>query len=483
MRDWRERLGAWVRDPVAWGAAAAFLVAHTVYMMTLTISSPFWDSGEFIMASYTLGVPHPPGTPLYVLIGRLFSLAPLSQISARVNYMSALAASLAVLFSYLIIVDLARRWARGRETPLDRWLAVAGGLAGAFFMAFGRTFWDNAIEAEVYALSSLIMVFAVWLMLRWEASGPSNRRDPRYLILIVYLLFVGVGAHMGVLLVAPALFLYLLLVSPGTFFNRDVLAGTALVAAGVLLFALLRSAGTGFSAALLITLGAYGGTLAWRWSRLGARNLATWALAFAVLGLSVHFYLILRARLAPTLNLADPSNWENLWLVLSRDQYKPANPFEVRQASWAIQFTKHFWRYWQDQFDLGVRPQWFAQALPYLIGFLGAGTQALRDRRRFLLLLTLVFFCSVFLVFYLNFRADEVRDRDYFFVSGYHFFALWIGLGVVAVGRWLRGDPAAAAGAGGPPARAEGVAAARAGEGAPAGGVQVGAGAGGERPA
>jgi hypothetical protein len=156
FESWARRF----RDPVFLGGLAAFLVSQVVYLLTLTLSCPFWDSGEFIATSYVLGIPHPPGTPLYVLIGKLFTLLPIGGIAARVNYLSALASSLAVLFSYLIIVDLARRLRRGPETRLDTWLAVGGGLVGAFFMAFSRTFWDNAIEAEVYALSSLVMVLA-----------------------------------------------------------------------------------------------------------------------------------------------------------------------------------------------------------------------------------------------------------------------------------------------------------------------------------
>lgn len=440
MGNWRERLSGWLRDPVAWGAAVVFLTTQVVYLLTMNLSCPFWDSGEFITTSYILGIPHPPGTPLYVLIGRLFTLLPFGQVATRVNFLSAFASALTALFSYLVIVYLARRWARREETRLDLWLAIGGGVAGAFFLAFSRTFWDNAVEAEVYALASFLMILSVWLMLRWDASGGEGRRDPRYLLLIVFLLFAGVGIHMGALLVGPALLLYLLLRSPRTLLERDTLAGIAWIIAAVVLFAVLRAAHLAFLPALLIVLAGYGSLLAWRWQRWGLRNLATWALGMALLGLSVHFFLIIRAQHDPVLNLADPGSWENLWLVLSRDQYKPANPFLVRQASWDIQFTKHFWRYWQDQFDLGLRPQWFSLALPYGIGLLGALAQAWRDGKRFALMLALVLMSSVFLVFYLNFREDEVRDRDYFFVAGYHFFALWIGLGVTAIGRWLRGE-------------------------------------------
>jgi Flp pilus assembly protein TadD len=313
-------------------------------------------------------------------------------------------------------------------------------MTGAFFMAFSRSFWDSAIEAETYALASFVMVFTIWLMLRWAETGARGRFDPRYLLLAGYLLFLSIGIYLGSMIVAPALFLFMIVVSPRTFFQARVLGGLAVAFAALIVFALLRVAGVSVGLALLLALLGYAGFLAWKWSALGPRNLASWLVALAFLGLTVQLFLLIRARLNPMINEADPSNWQNLWLVLSRDQYKPPNPFVKRQAAWSIQFGKHFWRYWRDQYHLGIRPEWFAMALPYALGICGAVVQAMRDHRRFWLMFGLIFMTTVFLVFYLNFKEDEVRDRDYFFTAGYHFFALWIGLGAVVVARWLRGE-------------------------------------------
>ncbi|MBD3237165.1 MAG: DUF2723 domain-containing protein [Candidatus Eisenbacteria bacterium] len=438
--NWLKR---WGRDPVFWGGALVVLVTQVVYLMTLNVSCPFWDSGEFIATSYVLGIPHPPGTPLYVLIGRLFTLIPIASVAARVNYLSALASTLAALFTYLVVIGLARRWLRRPENGTDRLIAIGGGLVAAFFTAFGRTFWDNAIEAEVYALSSFVMILAVWLALRWEASGSAGQRNNNLLLLIGFLLFVAVGIHMGSLLVAPAILLYVLLVSWRAIFPWSASASrtvTLIVAGAVFLIWLvtessLMNAVVLWALAMLVVV-AFG----W-WSRLGHRNLPFWFALLAIAGLSVQLFMMVRAGLDPPINEADPSNWERLWLVLSRDQYRPPDPFSERQAPWAVQFTKHFWRYIHDQYHLGLRPAWFSMMIPFLIGGVGAAAQFWRDRRRFLLVATLVFFTTFFLIFYLNFKEDEVRDRDYFFVAGYHFFTIWIGLGAVAIARWLRGDP------------------------------------------
>jgi len=436
--DWLARR---LRDPVVWGGIIVFAVTQLVYLLTMAQSCPFWDSGEFIATSHVLGIPHPPGTPLYVLIGKVFSLVPIGQIAMRINFLSALSSALTILFSYLVIVNFARRWTRGRETRVDLLIAIAGGMAGAFFAAFSRTFWENATEAEVYGLSSLVMVFVVWLVLKWEASGSDRDRNNSYLLLIGYLLVVAIGIHMGSMLVAPAVLLYVLIISPQTIFNRDFLLTLLLAVLALALFIVARIVGASVISGLCLAALLFAGGVAWRWPRLGRHNLVFWIVVLAAIGLSVQLFLLIRARLDPAINEADPSTWKELWLVLSRDQYKPPNPFLKRQASWAVQFDRHFYQYWKDQFHLGIRPGWFSMLLPFAIGFIGGITQLVKDRRRWVLAATLIFFSSVFLVFYLNFKENEVRNRDYFFVVGYHFFALWIGLGVVAIARWLRGEP------------------------------------------
>lgn len=436
----------WLRDPISWGGLFVVAITQIVYILTLTISCPFWDSGEFIATSYVLGIPHPPGTPLYVLIGRVFTLIPISEISARVNYLSALASTMAALFTYLVIVKLVRRWIRRPENRVDLLIAIGAGITGAFFTAFGRTFWDDAIEAEVYGLSSFVMIFTVWLALKWEESGWQGERNNNLLLLIGYLLFVTIGIHMGTFLVAPPIFLFVLLVSWRTVVNRGTIGTIILGAAALALFYIAKGLGISVGASLVLSVLLFTFLVARRWASFGRRNLAFWLVVLALLGLTVQLFLIVRANLDPAINEADPNNWRDLWLVLSRDQYKPPNPFTHRQAAFDIQFTKHFWRYFHDQYHLGIRPAWLGMALPFFLGLAGAVGQALKDRKRFLLVLALVFFTTVFLVFYLNFKENEVRDRDYFFVAGYHFFAIWIGLGAAAIATWLRGEPQVADG-------------------------------------
>ncbi|TMQ64348.1 MAG: DUF2723 domain-containing protein, partial [Candidatus Eisenbacteria bacterium] len=177
--------------------ALAFFVPLFVYLRTLTPTVPFWDSGEFIATSYILGLPHPPGNPVYTMIGRMMSFLPIETVAWRVNFMSALASALAALFTFLITVRSLRRWFMDRaQTPARQLACEVGGLVAAFFIAFSNSFWDSAIEAEVYSLSSFLVVFSIWLAFNWwDHLGETN--NDRLLILIVYVLSISAAVHLG----------------------------------------------------------------------------------------------------------------------------------------------------------------------------------------------------------------------------------------------------------------------------------------------
>jgi Flp pilus assembly protein TadD len=454
-------------QPVVLGGALVVILTQVIYLGTLTLTCPFWDSGEFIATSYILGIPHPPGTPLYVLIGRLFTLIPIGMVATRVNYLSAFGSTLAALFTYLVAIRFFRRWFgpagdpegdRVREEPWLGWLAVAVGLVAAFFTAFGRTFWENAVEAEVYALSCFVMVFTVWLTLKW-AEGVERFhqivarriRDtrqrltllreatrPEMLLLIIYLLFLSIGIHMGTFIVLPAIVLFVLLVDPATVLNRNFILALFVAVLSIMLFFIMMRRGAGLPTALLVSLAAYGVVTALFWKDLGRQNYVFWFYVLGFLGVTVHLYLIIRANLDPAINEADPSTWAALWKVLIRDQYKPPNPFFERQASFAVQFSEHFLRYAKDQYNLGILPGWLKFYVPYALGFLGLIGQWLRDRKGAFFMTVLYLTMSIFLIWYLNFKEDEVRDRDYFFVGSFQFFAIWIGLGIGELALSLR---------------------------------------------
>ncbi|MCK4385911.1 MAG: DUF2723 domain-containing protein, partial [candidate division Zixibacteria bacterium] len=173
-----------------------FLASFIVYLRTMAPTSSFWDCGEFIACSYILGIPHPPGTPLFILIGRVFTLIPLyGEIAARVNFISVLTSALTVWLCYLIIVKLVNYWEKGNDSF---WLKVSkyvGGIAGSLFLAFSDTFWSNAVEAEVYGASMFLMLLILYLGLLWMDRRGTPKGD-RLLILIAYLGLLSTGIHM-----------------------------------------------------------------------------------------------------------------------------------------------------------------------------------------------------------------------------------------------------------------------------------------------
>ena len=156
-------------------ALCVYVGVVAVYMITLAPTVPFWDAGEFIACSNILGIPHPPGTPFYVLLGRVWILLPWAStfgVAQRINAMSALPSALTVMLTYLVTLKMIRLAQSGgspagERRGSDEWIAQLGAVTGALLLAFSDNFWENSIEAEVYSLASLAQILVFWLGLRW----------------------------------------------------------------------------------------------------------------------------------------------------------------------------------------------------------------------------------------------------------------------------------------------------------------------------
>ncbi len=351
--------------------AAVFVLVLCCYLITISPTVSFWDSGEFIATSYTLGIPHPPGTPFYVIVGRVFSMLPFQERALGVNLMSALSGALASLFLYLITVRILVLWRGKPANGRDMLVVYSSSAAAALAGAFSGSFWVNSIEAEVYSPSAFIMAFTVWLMLRWSRRHrePGSRNS---LVLICYLLGLSVGLHLGTVLVLPAFVLFALLVDWRLFTDVRFIV-------------------------LVVLMG--------------------------LLGVSNHLYLPIRSSLNPAIDEANPEKWVAFKDCLLRKQYKPMTPF-VRQAPWSFQFGM-FWRYFKEQW-VGPGGSW--TGLLMLAGAAGSFVHFLKERRTFVLMGTLFLITSLGLIIYMNFTDHEVRERDYFFSHGFFFFCVWIGV-------------------------------------------------------
>ncbi|HDR67694.1 MAG TPA: DUF2723 domain-containing protein [Bacteroidaceae bacterium] len=189
----------------------SFAIALTVYLLTLEPTVSMWDCGEFIASSYKLQVGHPPGAPFYLLIGRIFSLlAPNTENVARmINAVSAFAGAFTVLFLFWTITHLLKKiYVKSNEDLTVENLIVifGGGVVGAMALTFSDTFWFSAVEAEVYATSSLFTAVVFWAILKWENVADEPNAN-RWLILIAYLIGLSIGVHLLNLLAIPAIVL------------------------------------------------------------------------------------------------------------------------------------------------------------------------------------------------------------------------------------------------------------------------------------
>jgi hypothetical protein len=186
-----------------------FAIASIAYILSLEPTASFWDPGEFIAVSYKLQVPHPPGAPLFLLIGRMFSLfaGDVTQVAWWINLSSALFSGATILFLFWSINMLALKlWGIRHEEPeTGKKLAIIGaGLVGSLAYAFSDSFWFSAVEAEVYAMSSFFTALVIWIFLKWERIDDEGR-EQRWLILLAYVVGLSIGVHLLNLVTIPAL--------------------------------------------------------------------------------------------------------------------------------------------------------------------------------------------------------------------------------------------------------------------------------------
>ncbi|MFN8582568.1 MAG: DUF2723 domain-containing protein [Gemmatimonadaceae bacterium] len=405
--------GGWNADTVATDPAPPPYLAATVvgvavlalYLATLAPSTAMWDTSEYIAAAYTVGIPHPPGNPLFVLVGRVFALVPIaSTIAVRLNVLAALCSALAAALWFLTVDRVARDW-----LPRAPRLIVAA--LAALVGATAFTVWNQSVVNEkVYTVSLGVMAAISWLMFRW-CDASAGKRGDALLLLVAYLLGLGYSNHMVGMLPAPAVFLVILMRRPRT---------------------LLR----------------------WR--------LVLGAMGLVVVGLTPFATQPVRAAYNPPINEGEPTacreglkvsctfsqkTWDAFSYNFNRKQYgKP--DLSIRQAPFTAQVGM-WWLYfrWQWLRDVnGERP--LAQSLMaiafLLLAGLGGWTHYHKHRASFWYFGPLIGLLTLALIYYLNFRYGasqdpgltvlrEVRDRDYFFIWSFSALSVWIALGLAAL--------------------------------------------------
>jgi len=186
-------------------AAVVFVIALVTFWSTVQPSVSFWDGGEFTAASFYLQVPHPPGAPFFLLLGNIMGKLPIADnFGYKMNLISVFSSALAIMFLYLVAVKLINNY-KGKG-PDSLWEALGTFIAaavGALALAFSDTFWFNAVEAEVYALSTLLVAAITYLILRWHERA-DEKDNEKYILMIAYLVGLSTGVHlMSVLTIVP----------------------------------------------------------------------------------------------------------------------------------------------------------------------------------------------------------------------------------------------------------------------------------------
>ncbi len=186
-----------------------FLIALVTYTLTVEPTASFWDCGEFIACAYKLQVPHPPGAPLFLLIGRMFSLLALgdvSRVAFWVNMMSVVSSALTILFLHWTIVMIGRKVLNKPFAALSNTeggVLLFSGVVGSLVYTFSDTFWFSAVEAEVYAMSSFFTAIVVWAAFKWELVEDEAEGN-RWILFIAYLVGLSIGVHLLNLVTLPA---------------------------------------------------------------------------------------------------------------------------------------------------------------------------------------------------------------------------------------------------------------------------------------
>ena len=387
-------------------AALAGLVVFLLYLVTLAPTTSMWDTSEYIAAAYVLGIPHPPGNPFFVLIGRVFAILPIAPtVAMRINVLAALSSAVSAGLWFLITERVLVQW-----MP-RRWQRIAGGALAALIGSTAFTVWNQSVVNEkVYTVSLVGLAIICWLTVRW-CDDPEGPVADRLLVLVAYLLGLGYANHMAGMLAAPAVGLAVLIRRPSS-----ILRWKLLVACGAAL----------------------------------------------VFGMTPFATQPIRAAHFPAINEGEPTGcvtelkmdctfsaltYDRFMYNFNRGQYGKPELGE-RQAPLTAQVGMYWlyfkWQWLRDAYQENPGLQNGLAVFYFILCILGGWMHFKKDRRSFYFFGPLIGTMTFGLIFYLNFKYGhsqaldlgdsvprEVRDRDYFYLWSFSALSVWAALGLV----------------------------------------------------
>jgi tetratricopeptide (TPR) repeat protein len=386
-------------------AGMVFLAALFLYSWTLAPTVTLTDSGELIVVAHGLGVAHPPGVPLWVILAHLASLVPLGNVAVRINFSSALFAALASAMLTLVVADLmitvsylaaakrrkrgARQSKKAENSGISRLLVFAPALGAGLLMAFSRTLWFYATITEVYALNTLLILVIFFLMLRWRRRIIADRDR------------IGMAVDAGEItrhrqITIHDTFLYAAAVAFGLALGiHHVTVALILPALGVIVY---KTEGLKFF--------------------MGRRLIYAALISVGAL-VAIYTYLPLAAARGPVINWGNPRSLQEIWWHVTGRQYRVFLSFTPNLM--AEQFVE-FCRMALREFGLSWLP------LSLVLAFAGFANAFRQDRTTFWLLL---FIIIVDLAYALSYEIAE--DKDAYYLPTFISIAIATGFGI----RWL----------------------------------------------
>lgn len=389
-------------------AAIAGLAVFVLYVLTLAPTTSMWDTSEYITAAFVLGIPHPPGNPLFVLIGRVFAILPIAPtVAMRINVLAAVSSAVSAGFWFLVTERVLVGW-----MP-RRWQRITGGALAALIGATAFSVWNQSVVNEkVYTVSLLGLAVICWLTVRW-CDEPDTKSADRLLVLVAYLLGLGYANHMAGMLAAPAVGLAVLLRAPKTVLRWKLLVACA---------------------------------------------------AALVFGMTPFATQPIRAAHFPAINEGEPTGcamklefgctfsaltYDRFKYNFDRGQYgKPElgerqAPLSAQFGMWWLYFK---WQWLRDAYNENPGVQNGLAVFFFILSVLGGWMHFKKDRRSFLFFGPLIFTMTFVLIFYLNFKYGhsqspelgesvnrEVRDRDYFYLWSFSALSVWAALGLMYI--------------------------------------------------
>ncbi len=362
-----------------------FLIATAVYFITLEDTVSLWDCGEYITAAYKLEVGHPPGAPLFMLIGRLFSFfAAPADVAVWINRVSALSSSATILFMFWSITILVKKMALKESRILSKGQIIAilgSGFIGAMAYTFTDSFWFSAVEGEVYAMSSLFTAIIFWAILKWDEEMEAIKHAElgeefvpmRWMILIMFLFGLAIGVHLLGLLAVPAIayIIYfnqwkdftwkgffvtgILSIFILGFIQEGIIPGTVALASKFEV-AFVNSMGLPFyvGSVFFFLLLIFASIFLVRWSKKNNKPIVNaFALGFIVflIGYGSFATIVIRSNANTPLDENDPENLVTLHAYLKREQY----------GSWPILSGPYWNSNYAEQETWGDRSRFYAR--------------------------------------------------------------------------------------------------------------------------